>query len=234
MDRIVLHQFLISPFCNKTRRCLAHKQLRYEVVNYHGLRMAQARRLSPPGLLPVLDDGGERIQDSQRIAEHLDRHYPERPLYPQDPALRAQARIWEDWAGTSLYFYELHFRFVDPLARGRAIALLCEGRPAWEQSLLRLPVPAMTRLKLRQHGLGRLPASEIETRFLEILDDLERLLARRPCLVGEEVGIADHAVAGQLDELLRTSRMAEQIRQRPALSGWLGRLPGADRPALNR
>ena len=34
---VVLHQWLISPFCGKVRRILEHKGLAFDVVDYNGL-----------------------------------------------------------------------------------------------------------------------------------------------------------------------------------------------------
>ena len=52
---IVLHQWLISPFCAKVRKALVAKGLAFEVRDYNGLLAAKAKRLSKAGKLPVLD-----------------------------------------------------------------------------------------------------------------------------------------------------------------------------------
>ena len=127
MSEIVLHQWVMSPFCNKIRRCLEFKGLGYQAVNYNGLRALQAAKLSPAGKLPVLDYQGERLQDSAHIARFLDQKYPDKPLYPTDPGALAQSRLLEDWAGTSLYFYELYLRMLDPVAMEKALDLVCAG-----------------------------------------------------------------------------------------------------------
>ncbi len=90
MAKIVLHQWEMSPFCNKVRRCLAHKGLDFEVENYNGLLARRAAKLSQVGTLPVLDHEGERIWDSTRIAERLDQLYPGRALLPAAPRARAE------------------------------------------------------------------------------------------------------------------------------------------------
>lgn len=54
--------------------------------------VARLKRVSPTGLVPWLDDGDLRIHDSLAIAEYLHEHCPERRLYPQSRAARAQAR----------------------------------------------------------------------------------------------------------------------------------------------
>ncbi|MGH8462358.1 MAG: glutathione S-transferase N-terminal domain-containing protein, partial [Stenotrophobium sp.] len=37
MGNVVLHQWEMSPFCNKVRRCLKYKGVDYTVLNYNGL-----------------------------------------------------------------------------------------------------------------------------------------------------------------------------------------------------
>jgi glutathione S-transferase len=44
-------------------------------------------------------------------------------------------------------------------------------------------------------------------------------------LVGDGGTLADLAVGAQLDELLRTSRMASRILERTNVKAWLARLP---------
>ena len=116
MGKIVLHQWEMSPFCNKVRRCLKHKGLEYSVVDYNGVLALNAAKLSKVGKLPVVDFDGHRVQDSSAIARYLDEKYPDKLLYPREPRALAEARMWEDWAGQSLYFYEIYFRMLDPVS----------------------------------------------------------------------------------------------------------------------
>ncbi len=47
---------------------------------------------SPSGMVPALKDGELTVWDSLAICEYLAEKFPEAKLWPQDPALRAQAR----------------------------------------------------------------------------------------------------------------------------------------------
>jgi len=202
VSEIVLHQWVMSPFCNKIRRCLEFKGLGYQVVNYNGLRALQAAKLSPAGKLPVLDYQGERLQDSAHIARFLDQKHPDKPLYPADPAALAQSRLLEDWAGTSLYFYELYLRMLDPVAMEKALDLVCAGRPGWERTVVKLV-------------LSRRYPKKLGT-----------MLQNRPFLTGETPTIGDISVVAQLDEMIRTSDVAERILSCPQVKAWYGRCGG--------
>jgi len=223
MPSVTLHQWEMSPFCNKTRRCLKHKGVAYEVENYNGLLARKAASLSPAGKLPVLDYDGERIQDSSRIAEFLDRKHPERRLYPTDREELARARLWEDWAGQSLYFYEIYFRMLDRVSLERGLDLICAGRPSWERAVLKIVFKRRYPKKLRQQGLARLPRAEVEQQFFTLLDALETVLEKRAWLAADSASIADFSVAAQLDELVRTSDLAPRVLERSKLKEWLAR-----------
>ena len=223
MAEILLHQWEMSPFCNKARRCLKYKGLSYTTVNYNGLLARKAATLSPVGKLPVLDYDGERIHDSSRIAEFLDSRHPEKRLYPKDRRQLAAARLWEDWAGQSLYFYEIYFRMLDPVALERGLDLICAGRPGWERMILKAVFKRRYPKKLNQQGLARLPREEVERQFFSLLGDLDALLSERQWLAGDALSIADLAVVAEFDELIRTSDLAPRVLGMPHFKGWYER-----------
>jgi glutathione S-transferase len=102
-----LYDYLPCPFGQKVRIILAEKGLSYELVEVDLAQSEQRRpdflRLNPFGRVPVLVDEDTVIYDSTIIAEYLEDEYPEPPLLPAVgvSALRARARIWEDFADTS-------------------------------------------------------------------------------------------------------------------------------------
>ena len=102
-----LYDFLPCPFGQKVRIVLAEKGLSYEFVQIDLAQGEQRRpdflRLNPFGRVPVLVDEDTTIYDSTIIAEYLEDEYPEPPLLPAigASALRARARIWEDFADAS-------------------------------------------------------------------------------------------------------------------------------------
>ena len=226
MSEIVLHQWVMSPFCNKVRRCLEHKGLSYRVVNYNGLRALQAKKLSVAGKLPVLDYGGERIQDSPRIARFLEQMHPEKPLYPTEPVALAMALTLEDWAGASLYFYELYLRMLDPVALEKALDLLCAGRPAWERPVVKMVLKTEMPRKVRAQGLGVHPRATVVDMLLQHVQQLDTLLQTRPYLAGDTLSIGDISVVAQLDEMIRTSDVGERILAWPHLGAWYERCGG--------
>lgn len=219
---IVLHQWEISPFCQKVARSLRHKGLGYDTVNYNGLLAAKVGRLSKVGKLPVLDIDGQRVQDSTRIARYLDEHKSGPALYPADPQLRALAEIWEDWADELLYWYEVYFRANDPAALDAAVRASLEGRSAVERIPLKLTLKTALKMQLFNQGLGRMKREDVESEFLRHLDRLDTVLEKTGYLVGQSMTIADIAVGSQLLEVDRTSApMRPELHRRVNLSAWL-------------
>lgn len=92
----LLWQYSFSNFNEKARWALDLKGIphRRRSLMPGGPRgMAFSRR----GTLPVLDLDGERIMDSTRIIETLERRSPEPALYPADPDERRRALELEDY-----------------------------------------------------------------------------------------------------------------------------------------
>jgi glutathione S-transferase len=222
---VVLHQWEISPFCNKVRKMLRFKGIAYRAENYNGLRALKASRLAPSRQLPVMDWGSERVADSASIAAFIDQRVPSPSLYPADAVDAALARRYEDWAGSSLYHYQVYFRVDYAAPRAHAIELMCAGRPAWERAVFAPAFNRQLRSKVDAWGLTRRDGASIEAAFLRIVDDLNTTLKEHEWLVGDTCSIADLAVGAQIEEVLRTSTLADRIRLRSNVVAWLSRLP---------
>lgn len=93
-----LHTYYRSSASYRVRIALNLKGLQAEHLPVHLTRdggeqfLAKFRATNPAALLPVLEDGGERIAQSLAIIEYLDEHHPESPLLPADAADRAWVR----------------------------------------------------------------------------------------------------------------------------------------------
>jgi glutathione S-transferase len=218
---LVLHQWCISPYCVKVQKVLDFKQLPYCVEDYGGIRALKVRSLAPSGKLPVLDYGTQRIEDSSAIVRLLDERHPAPPLFP--PSVdRHLVHMLEDWADESLYWYELWLRLDDPLALERAAAAACVGRPAYERVLFKLGL-SRQRSKLAAQGIGRYPRETVLSNLRGHFAAIEGRLRVHGWLAGDAPSLADIAVAAQLDEVVRTSSLVDELRALPALWAWLER-----------
>jgi len=88
------------PFSTNVERvalALGHKRLDVEWVDVDPAERSEVERISGQPFVPVLELDGRVIVDSTGILEELERLRPEPPLYPKDPARRAEMRVFIDW-----------------------------------------------------------------------------------------------------------------------------------------
>jgi glutathione S-transferase len=92
-----LYRFPFSTNVERVTLALAHKGLAYESEWIDPTDRSPVRAISGQDLVPVLVDGDEVVADSTRILEHVEARFPDPPLYPRDPARRAEVRLFVDW-----------------------------------------------------------------------------------------------------------------------------------------
>jgi glutathione S-transferase len=92
-----LWQFRFSTNVERVALALAHKGLDAEPVVIDPADRSVVRAVSGQDLVPVLEDGDLVISGSLEIVAHLEHRYPEAPLYPRDPARRAEIEVFLDW-----------------------------------------------------------------------------------------------------------------------------------------
>jgi glutathione S-transferase len=89
-----------APFSTNVERvslALAHKGLEPESVTIDYADRSPVVAVSGQGLVPVITDDGEVVADSTVILRHLDRRYPDPPLFPADAARRAELDVFLEW-----------------------------------------------------------------------------------------------------------------------------------------
>lgn len=81
--------------------------LAYEQINvggqFGGLQNSEFLARNPNGLIPLLEDGDITLWESNVIVRYLAAVHPDRGLWIEDAAQRAQAEKWMDWSSTTLY-----------------------------------------------------------------------------------------------------------------------------------
>jgi glutathione S-transferase len=91
---ITLYDADRCPYCARVRIVLAEKGIEYETVEIDlDDRPAWIYEKNPLGRVPVLEEDTFVLAESAVINEYLDDRYPDRPLWPADPADRALGRL---------------------------------------------------------------------------------------------------------------------------------------------
>jgi glutathione S-transferase len=140
---VVLYWMSVSHPSQAARKMLDLKGVGYKVVDVLPLNQRIHLRLAgfSGGTVPAIKLDGRRIQGTAQIAQALDERWPEPPLFPADPALRARVEEAERWGD----------RQLQPIPR-RLFRYGVARNPAlrgWVVRSQRLPIPAVTAHAMR-------------------------------------------------------------------------------------
>ena len=96
-DALLLYRAPFSTNVERVALALAHKGLEVESVVISYEDRSPVVEVSGQGLVPVLVDDDAVVFDSVRILRHLEAKWPDPPLFPRDPARRAELDVFLDW-----------------------------------------------------------------------------------------------------------------------------------------
>lgn len=103
MTKITIYSAVVCPFAHRSRLALLEKGVDFDLVEIDlQNKPAGFTDISPYSKVPVIKHGEHRVWESAIINEYLEEVFPEPSLLPLAPILRAQARIWIDFANTRL------------------------------------------------------------------------------------------------------------------------------------
>jgi glutathione S-transferase len=94
---IRLYRAAWSTNCERVGLALAHKGIEAQSVLIDYGDRSPVEAVSGQGLVPVIEDAGEVVNDSAAILRHLERRWPKPALFPAEPARRAQVELFIDW-----------------------------------------------------------------------------------------------------------------------------------------
>jgi glutathione S-transferase len=203
---LTLFTYNVSPYAAKVRAVLRYKQLDFAEQIVHPLDRRELVRRSGQAMVPVIDDDGHIVVDSTRIVAFLDDRYPQRPVLPRDPALRARALFVEELIDEGLGSTVQPVRWLIPANARRTAAFFRSAYPPGLIDDLRIGlVAAALRIDMRRkHGsrtFGVASPATLLARLGELLDSVDAALAETGWLVGSSPSVADFALVGWLSRL---------------------------------
>lgn len=192
---VVLWHIEISHYNEKARWALDYKGIPHErrvpMPGLHGVRAGVLTR-GRHRRLPILDLDGRRVADSTAIVAALEQYRPDPPLYPDDPAERAEALALED---------EFDERLAPPLRlltwfhtlpdTDATIATLFTSPSPGRERLLRLSAPVARRMVSLDYGVNEANATQAEATLRETMDLIESRIGPSGYLVGDRFSVAD-------------------------------------------
>lgn len=165
---ISIYGAALSPFVRKVRVAAKEKGLEYEHVHVDPFKKPEDYwEMSPFGRIPALKDGDKILADSGVICSYLDSQYPETPLYPTDAYERART-LWFEKFGD----YELAPVATFGVFRNRVVMRLL-GQNCDESTV----------------------SEALNEKLPPLLDYLEKEIGDRKYIVGNNLTVADIAIA---------------------------------------
>lgn len=193
---LIVYGGALSPFVRKVRVLLAEKGVDYQLDQVNPFSPPPAfLEISPLKRIPVLRDTDlpepNTLPDSSIICDYLEHKFPQSPLYPTEPFLRARALWYEEYADTVL-----------SVAIGPGL-------------FFERVVKKMMRLQ-PDEGVC---AKTLQDKIPRIFDYLEREVGSKAYLVGGAFSIADISVATHFVNFSHAGEMLDDGRW-PQLSSY--------------
>lgn len=193
-----LHGAIISPNVRKVIIACLVKGIEFEsnmIVPGPELKQPEFLKLNPLGMIPVLEDEGLTIGDSNIIIQYLDEKHPEHALLPTDIKDKAKARWLSEYAGTAL------FPCCGTMFREVLINPNYFKQPTDEEAV----------------------KETIEHKFPPVLDYLEAQMPDNNMLFGEHISLADISIASMFITASYGGYQVDANRW-PRLAAYLGRI----------
>lgn len=164
---MILYGAPVSPFVRKVLAFAAEKGVALELVPIGlGDQNPDFLACSPFRKMPGFTDGDFSISDSTAIVTYIDAKHPEAPLIPADPANRARAVWFDEFADTILT------SAAGPIFFNRIVSPKFVGKPGDDAA-----------------------AAKGEADMVPVCDYLEGVIRPSGHLVGDSLTLADIAVA---------------------------------------
>ncbi len=219
----------VSYFTGKLEAVLRYKELPYRrIPRVPGRQLERATGVAQIPGVRLAD--GRWMTDTTPIIEWLERHFPETPVVPRDPAAAFFSRLVEDYADEWLWRPAMHYRWnYDQDAFHLSRVLADELTP-----YLRLPA-AVKRWMIRRRqrglfartdGVTRETWDHVEQIYLDALGHLGAILETRPYLLGTRPSLADFGYFGSMFRHFAMDPTASRIMREtaPAVYEWVARV----------
>jgi glutathione S-transferase len=214
MPELILHHYPTSPFAEKIRLALGYKRLSWKAVTI-------PRVMPKPDVLaltggyrrtPILQVGADIYCDTSLICDVLEHVQPEPMLYP--PALRGVARVFAQWADSTLFWAAMGYNF-----QSRGAAHLFAHEP-----------PAMAKAfgedrKAMSSNMVRLRPGDATSAYRSYLRRIAHMVEEHDFLFGAEPCVADFATYHPLwFTRVQVPLLADILNATPAVGEWMDRL----------
>lgn len=214
MADLILHHYPNSPFAEKVRLILGHKQLAWKSV-FIPMIMPKPDLTALTGgyrKTPVLQIGADIYCDTALICDVLEHIAPTPTLYPD--AVKGAARIVAQWADSALFTAAMAWNF-----QPAGVAQVFAGAPAEGVQAFVADRAAM------RGGAARMSSTDAAATYKSYLRRLANMLHGQDFLFGAQPCVADFAAYHPLwFTQERTPALAGILDATPDVKAWMARM----------
>ena len=214
MSDLILHHYPTSPFAEKVRLILGHKQLAWKSV-FIPMIMPKPDLTALTGgyrKTPVLQIGADIYCDTALICDVLEHLAPAPTLYPE--AVKGAARIVAQWADSALFTASMAYNF-----QPAGVAQVFAGAPAEGVQAFVADRTAM------RSGAARMSSNDASGTYKSYLRRIANMLHGQDFLFGAQPCVADFAAYHPLwFTQERTPALAGILDATPEVQSWMARM----------
>jgi glutathione S-transferase len=214
MSDLILHHYPNSPFAEKVRLILGHKQLAWKSVIIPMIMPKPELTALTGGYrkTPVLQIGADIYCDTGLICDVLEQLAPTPTLYPD--AIKGAARIVAQWADSTLFPVAMAFNF-----QPAGVAQVFAGVPAEGVQAFVADRTAM------RGGTPRMSPTDATATYKSYLSRLANMLHGQDFLFGAQPCVADFSAYHPLwFTQERTPALAGIFDATPEVKAWMARM----------
>ena len=214
MSELILHHYPTSPFAEKVRLILGHKQLAWKSV-FIPMIMPKPDLTALTGgyrKTPVLQIGADIYCDTALIGDVLEHLAPAPTIYPE--AVKGAARIVAQWADSALFTAAMAYNF-----QPAGVAQVFAGAPAEGVQAFVADRAAM------RGGAPRMASADAGATYKSYLRRIASMLRGQDFLFGAQPCVADFAAYHPLwFTQERTPALAGILDATPEVQSWMTRM----------
>lgn len=214
MPDLILHHYPRSPFSEKVRLLLGHKQLAWKSVVIPAISPKPDVVALTGGYrrTPLLQVGCDIYCDTALIADVLEHLAPAPTAYPEPE--KGMSRILAQWADSTLFWAAMAYNL-----QPRGAAELFAGMPPEAAKAF-----SDDRAKMSGSGMTRLRPADAAGAYKSYLRRLSDMLDDKPFLLGEVPCIADFSAYHPLWYTRRIEALKDLLELTPAVLDWMDRM----------
>ena len=214
MSDLILHHYPRSPFSEKLRLILGHKQLGWKSVHIPPIMPKPDMQALTGGYrrTPVLQIGADIYCDTALICDVLEHRQPQPSLYP--PQHKGLTRIMAQWADSTLFWAAMAYAMRPP-----GLADLFGKAPPEAAQAFAADRGAMSA------GMARVKPLDATAALKSYLRRLSETLETQDCLVDAVPVLADFSAYHPLWYCrVNTPSMAAVFEPFPSVLAWMDRM----------